>query len=156
MIRQCLVWFLALSTAVASTRPHPCKIQGSTWISPYNGKILKGVRGVVTARDADGLWIRGRPDHNDATSDSIYIVYPSPGDEKDRYIKEGTMISVSGSVVSQRYGVSKRISIAFVLRLIGSVLQSLPRGFVQDGHLCKLYHRGETRYFTSPTCGAGP
>ncbi|MDX6743376.1 lamin tail domain-containing protein [Actinocorallia sp. A-T 12471] len=70
-------------------------VQGKGRISPYDGKRVEGVPGVVTAAAADGFWIQDTaPDRDDATSEGIYVytgAFP-PG------VLPGDSVLVSGTV----------------------------------------------------------
>ena len=69
-------------TPSASTGPTPGTvrihdIQGTTWISPYNGKSVTNVPGIVTAvrtSGTKGFWIQDpTPDDNAATSEGVFV-----------------------------------------------------------------------------------
>ena len=63
------------------------QIQGASHISPYNGKLVNGVRGVVTAVGRNGYWIQSAtPDSDPATSEGLFVftnkavITVAPGD----------------------------------------------------------------------------
>ena len=74
-------------------------IQGSTRISPFAGKQVTGVPGVVTAvrafGKARGFWLQDpRPDKDPATSEGIFVFTG----EKTPDVKAGDSVRVSGDV----------------------------------------------------------
>lgn len=58
------------------------QIQGRNHTSPYSGKVVNGVRGVVTAVGPNGYWIQSTtPDRDTATSEGLFVYTgkaPSP------------------------------------------------------------------------------
>ncbi|KAF2222240.1 endonuclease/Exonuclease/phosphatase [Elsinoe ampelina] len=50
------------------------QINGNGYISPFNGQAVTGVTGVVTAKNANGFFLRSTtPDNDDRTSESIFV-----------------------------------------------------------------------------------
>ncbi|HDX9577521.1 TPA: chitobiase/beta-hexosaminidase C-terminal domain-containing protein [Bacillus pseudomycoides] len=73
------------------TRIHD--IQGKSHISPYKGKEVKAVTGIVTQVDKSGFYIQDpQPDDDPATSEGIYVY------KKDGGAKVGDLVSVDGLV----------------------------------------------------------
>ena len=69
-ISSCCV---ALFTACCVGQSIP-EINSNAFISPFNGRNVANVTGTVTARNADGFWLRSTTGDSDRkTSDSIYI-----------------------------------------------------------------------------------
>jgi uncharacterized protein len=80
------------------TRIHD--IQGSSHISPLNGKGVTGVPGVVTAKDGTGFWMQdAQPDADPATSEGIYV-YTSTAPS----VAVADAVTVSGTVSEFRPG----------------------------------------------------
>ncbi|SFC26822.1 hypothetical protein SAMN04488168_10370 [Bacillus sp. 491mf] len=68
-------------------------IQGKSHISPYKGKDVKAVTGIVTQVDKSGFYIQDpQPDEDPATSEGIYVY------KKDSGVKVGDSVSVDGQV----------------------------------------------------------
>jgi uncharacterized protein len=50
------------------------QIQGASHTSPYNGRLVMGVRGVVTAIGPNGYWVQSTtPDNSRATSEGLFV-----------------------------------------------------------------------------------
>ncbi|PNS14710.1 hypothetical protein CAC42_1732 [Sphaceloma murrayae] len=63
--------FALLSTAQAVTI---AEINGQGYVSPLTGQAVTNVTGVVTAKNANGFFLRSTtPDNDDRTSESIYV-----------------------------------------------------------------------------------
>lgn len=68
-------------------------IQGKSHISPYKGKDVKAVTGIVTQVDKSGFYMQDpQPDEDPATSEGIYVY------KKDGGVKVGDSVSVDGQV----------------------------------------------------------
>lgn len=68
-------------------------IQGKSHISPYKGKKVYNVEGVVTALDKNGFYIEdNQPDNDPATSEGMYVY------KKDANVAVGDLIQVDGEV----------------------------------------------------------
>ena len=77
------------------------QIQGTSHTSPYKGKRVNGVLGVVTAVGPNGYWIQSTtPDSDNATSEGLYVytnkalITVHPGDD----------VTVDGSITEYRPG----------------------------------------------------
>lgn len=71
----------------SSIEPTPCRpsapapapsvtvqdIQGSSHLSPLRDQRVTGVQGVVTATSRTGFWMQAPDDHDDATSDAVFV-----------------------------------------------------------------------------------
>jgi predicted extracellular nuclease len=70
------------------------EVQGCSHISPYNGKIVTGLSGVVTHKFNNGFSMQSlAPDHLDCTSDGIFVMtgdYP--------YVLPGQLVLVDGLI----------------------------------------------------------
>ena len=75
------------------------QINGNRFLSPYNGKAVSNIRGLVTAKGPDGFWIRSvAPDKLDETSDGIYV-FGRPGLANATI---GNVVSLDGVVTEYR------------------------------------------------------
>lgn len=77
------------------------QIQGASHISPYKGKLVNGVRGVVTAVGPTGYWVQSTtPDNDLATSEGLFVftnkavITVVPGDD----------VSIDGAISDFRSG----------------------------------------------------
>ena len=76
------------------------EIQGAHHLSPYQGKAVDGVPGVVTARRNNGFWMQdASPDDDAATSEGIFVFTASAPT-----VSVGTAVTVAGLVVEFRPG----------------------------------------------------
>jgi endonuclease/exonuclease/phosphatase family metal-dependent hydrolase len=88
----CAILFTASS--VSQTIP---EINSDRFISPYNSRSVANVSGVVTARNADGFWVRSTtPDNDRTTSDSIYVF------SRNSSVTVGNTVSFSGRYTEYR------------------------------------------------------
>src|SRR6186997_1123531 len=102
---------LAMSAAVALTTTSPAQatsasvgavssatiaqIQGRSHISPYKGKRVNGVRGVVTVIGPMGYWVQSQtPDDDAATSEGLFVL----ADRAAVTVAVGDDLSMEGSV----------------------------------------------------------
>jgi len=77
------------------------QIQGASHTSPYKGKRVNGVLGVVTAVGPNGYWIQSTtPDADLATSEGLYVY--TAKDAKN--VTAGDSVSVDGSISEYRPG----------------------------------------------------
>ncbi|KAL4080577.1 DNase I-like protein [Scleroderma citrinum] len=94
-------WLLPLFVfapfATATTVPD---IQGDTFVSPYAGKRVDRVCGIVTATSDDHLWLSALPEGDDAFSSGLCL-NASSGDILST-VDVGDSIAVSGTVRSYR------------------------------------------------------
>ncbi|KEK24905.1 DUF6359 domain-containing protein [Bacillus gaemokensis] len=68
-------------------------IQGKSHISPYNGKKVRNIEGVVTALDKNGFYMQDQqPDNDPATSEGIYVY------KKEANVVVGDLVQVDGDV----------------------------------------------------------
>jgi predicted extracellular nuclease len=80
------------------TRIHD--VQGASHISPFNGKQVTGLTGVVTGKTTTGFWMQDpQPDADPATSEAI-LVYTSTAPT----VAAGDSVTVSGTVGEFRPG----------------------------------------------------
>lgn len=83
------------TTAVAEPETAIHDIQGAAHHSPFEGKMVDNVRGIVTAVRSDGFYIQSQqPDQNNATSEGILVFT-----ESTPKIKIGDAVAVTGTVV---------------------------------------------------------
>ncbi|KAI5276124.1 DNase I-like protein [Aureobasidium subglaciale] len=75
------------------------QINGNRYLSPYNGKNVTNVNGLVTAKGPSGIWIRSTtPDKDDRTSESVYVFDRNFG----KNITVGDIIELNGTVTEYR------------------------------------------------------
>jgi predicted extracellular nuclease len=68
-------------------------IQGAQHRSPYEGKVVSGVPGVVTAASTNGIWVQDtQPDNDVRTSEGVFLFRPSARPPV------GTAVTFSGPV----------------------------------------------------------
>jgi hypothetical protein len=75
-------------------------LQGEAHVSPFANSSVTGIRGIVTAVDANGFWIQDAGDGNALTSDAIYVFRGSGGSKP----VVGADVSVGGRVQEFRPG----------------------------------------------------
>ncbi|KAL5045031.1 hypothetical protein BDW71DRAFT_215313 [Aspergillus fruticulosus] len=89
----------ALSLALPAAAVTISEINGNAFLSPYQGKSVSGVEGLVTAIGEDGFFLRSTsPDSDDATSESIYVY----GSSSVSRVSVGDIITLSGKVSEYR------------------------------------------------------
>ncbi|KAH0320170.1 DNase I-like protein, partial [Aureobasidium melanogenum] len=75
------------------------EINGNKYLSPYNGKNVTNVDGLVTAKGPNGIWIRSTtPDKDDRTSESVYVFDRNFG----KTLSVGDFIQFNGTVTEYR------------------------------------------------------
>ncbi|TCC49736.1 nuclease [Kribbella capetownensis] len=75
-------------------------IQGAAHLSPLNGKPVKDVTGVVTAKSTNGFWFQDpQPDNDPATSEGIFVFTSSAPT-----VAVGDALTVQGTVAEFRPG----------------------------------------------------
>jgi hypothetical protein len=75
------------------------EINGNRYLSPYNGKNVTYVDGLVTAKGPNGIWIRSTtPDKDDRTSESAYVFDKNFG----KNLTVGDVIQLNGTVSEYR------------------------------------------------------
>ncbi|MEY8348587.1 DUF6359 domain-containing protein [Bacillus cereus] len=80
-------------TVVKSEQVRIHDIQGKSHVSPYDGKTVRNVEGVVTALDKYGFYMEDSQHDNDpATSEGIYVY------KKDANVAIGDLVQVDGEV----------------------------------------------------------
>ncbi|KAL4975976.1 Endonuclease/exonuclease/phosphatase [Aspergillus desertorum] len=90
---------VALSLALPAAAVTISEINGNAFLSPYDGKRVSGVEGLVTAIGEDGFFLRSTsPDADDATSESIYVY----GSNSVSKVSVGDIITLSGKVSEYR------------------------------------------------------
>ncbi|RPA76398.1 endonuclease/exonuclease/phosphatase family protein [Ascobolus immersus RN42] len=101
--------FLALLAAVPTlvSALTIAEIQGTSFQSPYAGKAVTDVPGVVTVKGPAGFWLRSTsPDKDDRTSESIYVFTGSNAAGKAilATVNAGDVLVVDGKVDEYRSG----------------------------------------------------
>lgn len=87
----------AVGTAAAATI---AEINGNKFISPFNGTEVKAVKGLVTAIESSGIFLRStEPDDNPKTSEGIYVYNKSLRTQ----VAVGDIITIDGKVSEYRY-----------------------------------------------------
>jgi uncharacterized protein len=77
------------------------QIQGKSHTSPYNGKQVNGVLGVVTAMGTNGYWIQSTtPDSDIATSEGLFVFT----NKALITVAVGDGVSIDGSITEYRPG----------------------------------------------------
>jgi uncharacterized protein len=77
------------------------QIQGPSHLSPFTGKSVNGVRGVVTAISSNGFWIQSTaPDHDLATSEGLFVFTGVAAIT----VATGDNLSIDGSISDLRPG----------------------------------------------------
>ena len=77
------------------------QIQGTSHTSPYSGKVVNGVLGVVTAVGPNGYWIQSTtPDADLATSEGLYVYT----NKALITVAVGDNVSIDGSISEYRPG----------------------------------------------------
>ncbi|KAI4848861.1 DNase I-like protein [Aureobasidium sp. EXF-8845] len=75
------------------------EINGNKYLSPYNGKNVTYVNGLVTAKGPNGIWIRSTtPDRDDRTSESAYVFDKNFG----KNLTVGDVIQLNGTITEYR------------------------------------------------------
>lgn len=75
------------------------EINGNKYLSPYNGKNVTYVDGLITAKGPNGIWIRSTtPDKDDRTSESVYVFDKNFG----KNMTVGDVIQLNGTVSEYR------------------------------------------------------
>ncbi|MFI6826224.1 lamin tail domain-containing protein [Kribbella sp. NPDC050241] len=75
-------------------------IQGAAHLSPLNGKLVKDVTGVVTAKSTNGFWFQDpQPDGDPATSEGVFVFTSSAPT-----VAVGDALTVQGTVAEFRPG----------------------------------------------------
>jgi predicted extracellular nuclease len=76
------------------------EIQGAAHLSPLNGAMVSGVKGIVTARRANGFFMQdAAPDNDPRTSEGIFVLAPSASS-----VAVGDLVNVAGTVTEARAG----------------------------------------------------
>ena len=93
-----LGWAIAAAAGAAAVTI--AEINGNRYLSPYAGRQVTNVTGVVLARGPAGIWIRSTtPDDNPATSEAIYVFGNA---SSARNLSVGTVVSLDGKVTEYR------------------------------------------------------
>lgn len=75
------------------------QINGNRYLSPYNGRNVTYVDGLVTAKGPNGIWIRSTtPDGDDRTSESVYVFDKNFG----KNFTVGDVIQLNGTISEYR------------------------------------------------------
>ena len=93
-----------LAFALDSTEPRLGEVQGGGHRSPYEGRFLSRLEGIVTAKDLDGrrrgFWLQAStPDANPHTSEGIYVRVAADRDVPD----PGDRARVGGRLVESQF-----------------------------------------------------
>jgi predicted extracellular nuclease len=87
----------AASSAAALTI---AEINGNKFISPFKDKNVTDVKGLVTAKGSQGVYLRSTtPDEDPATSEGLYVFNRNIVNQ----VKVGDIITLDGRVVEYRY-----------------------------------------------------
>ncbi|KAK6000059.1 hypothetical protein QM012_004047 [Aureobasidium pullulans] len=75
------------------------EINGNRYLSPFNGKNVTNVDGLITTKGPNGIWIRSTvPDKDDRTSESVYVFDRNFG----KTLSVGDIIQLNGTVTEYR------------------------------------------------------
>ncbi len=75
------------------------EINGNRFISPFSGKLVTNVTGLLTAKGPNGIFLRSTtPDNDKATSESIYVFSSTVG----ATLTVGDIVSLDGKVSEYR------------------------------------------------------
>lgn len=95
----CLRLLVAVLAGQAVSAETIAQINGNKYLSPYNGKNVTNVSGLVTAKGPNGIWIRSTtPDQDERTSESVYVYGRSFGSS----LVVGDVIQLNGTVSEYR------------------------------------------------------
>ena len=73
-------------------------IQGAAHVSPYKGRAVSGVAGIVTATGSTGFWMQDpRPDDDPATSEGVFVYTRTKPT-----VAAGDAVTVAGTVTEYR------------------------------------------------------
>ncbi len=94
--------FGAVLTAAASVAAVTiAEINGNRFVSPLDGQNITNLTGLVTASNANGIWLRSlQPDGDARTSEGLYVF----GKTILGSVKVGDVISLNGHVEMYRSG----------------------------------------------------
>jgi hypothetical protein len=98
-----LTWLFAVAVGSASAETIG-QINGNRFLSPYAGKNVTNVTGVVTAKGPSGIWLRSlEPTRDERISDGIYVFGSALA--KNASIARGDVLVVDGLVSEYRSNV---------------------------------------------------
>jgi len=101
------------------------QIQGPGHRSPFTGKSVNGVRGVVTAIGGNGFWIQSTaPDHDPATSEGLFVFTGTA----PMTVATGDDLSIDGSISDLRPGGSRGLDNLTTTELTGPKITVLSSG----------------------------
>lgn len=88
-----------LSAVVSVSAETIAQINGNQFLSPYDGKNVTDVVGLVTAIGSAGFWLRStKPDKNIATSEGLYVF----GSKATSQVAVGDVVTLDGLVKEYR------------------------------------------------------
>lgn len=88
-----------LAAASSAAAVSIAEINGDRFLSPFKDKDVTGVKGLVTAVSANGIYLRStEPDSNPATSEGLYVFNRAVG----KQVKVGDVITLDGKVTEYR------------------------------------------------------
>lgn len=95
----CRLLGAALSVAGSATALTIAEINGNKYNSPYDGKTVQNVTGLVTATSDNGIYLRSlTPDSNPATGESLYVF----NSDIVGSVSVGDVINLDGKVTKYR------------------------------------------------------
>lgn len=90
---------LPLAAASVATAVSIAEINGNRFLSELNGTTVKGIEGLVTAKNAQGIFLRSNePDDDERTSESIFLFNANIRGQ----VKVGDLITVDARVEEYR------------------------------------------------------
>ena len=116
----------ACSVAPALGDPETvAQIQGTSHTSPYSGKVVNGVHGVVTAVGPNGYWIQSTtPDRDTATSEGLFVFTG----KAPISVHPGDALTIDGSIFDFRPGGGSGTSNLTTTELTGPKVTLLSTG----------------------------
>lgn len=92
--------FVALAAVLGSAAAISiAEINGDRYISPFKDKTVTDIKGLVTATNSNGIFLRStEPDENPATSEGLFVFNSAAA----KTVKVGDIITLDGLVVEYR------------------------------------------------------
>lgn len=96
-----LRWFAPALLVASASAQSIAQINGDRFLSPFSGKNVTNVTGIVTAKGPDGIWIRSvKPGCDKRVSDGLYVYGSALA--KNTSISVGDVLVVDGKISEYR------------------------------------------------------